>query len=720
MYRFLWAALQLDLVCQQVTDRDIKLALNDLPMGLNETYERCIKRIELLGPRRASRCRLFLHWIIGSRYSTLPELAVIIGVSEMTVGHWDEKCIVNCPQSLIDDCAGLCSLEHSDEVNLIHASVSDFLCSSDCLHNFQFHEVDFSLAALELQTKFSAMPISDEHHVCKNPMADPPNVVLMANPDWIWHYTSIALAPLVSPSEMHRLLIVFQRSSQQTLSALSRTPKDTVYEHQFCRFSSHLFGIVAYLDVWLVTTELFYGYLEFAQMLVDRGHAIDTANEGGFCPLHIVVASDSMNRVDVCSLLVSRGANVNAVGASGKTALRLVCDRQASKEDIALLQLFLKNGANPTLADHSGYTPLHAAVKNLNSGACSLLLSYGADSRATDVLGITPLHLCFSLGVGRLQDKYCYPVLKNLLRHGAYVSASDNFGRTPLHSVVDLCLVNKGWQMPLGVAALINNGANTGAKDCFGATALHLACDIRSRCYFSERSLKQFYWDSQTSYDTLETLHLLSNDRNAFKVVDDMGRTPLHVYSKNQVTEEPSYLSTYMFIFLSNPSALQARDNFGRCPDAQQPHRVRNAVWRFASLKAAYTASNAKPSPARWTFEVVDTQSRKRSRFMHEQGRTMRNTKPFAPTALCSTELGVRKIEIPKIKLRRRSQSIPPGFMFTPSTSQNTRYANVQKITVSSYSQHPWLVGMRAGWTVDMCSRKCKHTLTSNCNFSTT
>ena len=130
-------------------------------------------------------------------------------------------------------------------------------------------------------------------------------------------------------------------------------------------------------------------------------------------------------QVGVVSMLLSMGANPNAVGSEGRRALNVA----SLKGDAAVARLLLEHGANPNLRDKTGSTPLHDASLNGNKDVIELLLSHGAEINALDGESkSTALH--YAASYGRLE------AVKTLVAHGADVSLKTAKGQTPLELAV--------------------------------------------------------------------------------------------------------------------------------------------------------------------------------------------------------------------------------------------------------------------------------------------
>jgi hypothetical protein len=119
--RFRWVQCQLDQIRTMRTNKRILEALNNLPAGLFETYERILENI----PRDdVWFVKKTISWIIVSdRPLRLVEIVEAMAIDTQT-GHLDRDSTLNDEQDLLDICSSLVEYhEVSDTVNLSHYSV---------------------------------------------------------------------------------------------------------------------------------------------------------------------------------------------------------------------------------------------------------------------------------------------------------------------------------------------------------------------------------------------------------------------------------------------------------------------------------------------------------------------------------------------------------------------------------------------------------------------
>jgi ankyrin repeat protein len=97
----------------------------------------------------------------------------------------------------------------------------------------------------------------------------------------------------------------------------------------------------------------------------------------------------------------------------------------ASKENSSLLRIFLQAGADPSLTDIDGCTPLHYCAATGKAYWCEVLLKQDrVDIAQTDATGATPLHYACQYVQNR--------TAKLLIEHGSNVRARNKEGFTPL------------------------------------------------------------------------------------------------------------------------------------------------------------------------------------------------------------------------------------------------------------------------------------------------
>lgn len=169
-------------------------------------------------------------------------------------------------------------------------------------------------------------------------------------------------------------------------------------------------------------------------------------------------AADPGPRVPVSGMMNPYAEEIGAPrpDALGRTELWWAA-REGDAQQVAWL---LGHGADLTIADLDGYTPLHAAVMSRSESAVEALLAAGADPTSTTSHGAPPLLLAVRGGL--------HGIARQLLDRRAPVDEQDAFGCTPLHDAA----ARDDRSMAL---LLLAGGASATARDRQGTTPLHRA-----------------------------------------------------------------------------------------------------------------------------------------------------------------------------------------------------------------------------------------------------
>lgn len=221
-----------------------------------------------------------------------------------------------------------------------------------------------------------------------------------------------------------------------------------------------------------------------AAALLDNGADVNALvwREDGRTPLYVAILE---GHFDVITLLLDRGARIDACGENGWTVFHLAAGRGQE----SVVRLFLEHGADIEVFDERGWTPLCAAVRWEKPEIVTLLLKVGAEvnlegadewaqplslavernnealvrillDQGADVGAAAPL--CWAAGWGNLV------MLQTLLDRGADIKARADSAETPL------CVALQNQDVATA-EFLLRAGADVNVVGPFGWTPLQIA-----------------------------------------------------------------------------------------------------------------------------------------------------------------------------------------------------------------------------------------------------
>lgn len=197
-----------------------------------------------------------------------------------------------------------------------------------------------------------------------------------------------------------------------------------------------------------------YGHLTLVKALLALGGCVNTRDGYGRMALHFAAANGHKS---VCSLLLSEGAELDAVGGSERmTALHFA----ARNDEVTTCGFLIDRGADIEARTEDGRTPLHLACEKGLSKVARCLFNRGANVHA-QLNNATPLHLAAEEGH--------FEICVMCLKRGAQVDRLEDDGFTALHLAA-----TGGFEKVCRL--LLENGASLDLRtESDGWTALSLA-----------------------------------------------------------------------------------------------------------------------------------------------------------------------------------------------------------------------------------------------------
>ncbi len=181
--------------------------------------------------------------------------------------------------------------------------------------------------------------------------------------------------------------------------------------------------------------------LQILKALLEKGADTNVQSEKADPLLHVAV---ELNRPDIVTLLLAKGANINAVDKQGMTALqRFFCYKN---RNLQILEALLKKGADPNIQSEKKGPLLHYASHE----ATSLLIDYKAHVDALDKEGHSALYAAIQKNAVEAE---ALEKVKVLLQAGA----NPNLAKEGTHLPLELAIEKRFISV---ILRLLDEGAN--------------------------------------------------------------------------------------------------------------------------------------------------------------------------------------------------------------------------------------------------------------------
>jgi ankyrin repeat protein len=237
----------------------------------------------------------------------------------------------------------------------------------------------------------------------------------------------------------------------------------------------------------MVKTAVEQGSVEIVKMLLDHGWSIDNFVVSKSCQTALFFALQ-LQIIDMVRFLVNQGANVSLANKKGESPLLFSCF-DGNLSDVKFL---IESGANLEAKSNLGHTPLHkAAMGGHNEIVQFLIEQQGVEKETIDCQNKRPLDLAFSynqlpvakylISVGcrmksrdkkrtffKAMGKGHLPMVKFFYKKAYNLNRRVSHTKTGLHRMAELDNLE-------GVLYLIYKGANINYCSFTGNTPLHSA-----------------------------------------------------------------------------------------------------------------------------------------------------------------------------------------------------------------------------------------------------
>ena len=431
--RILWVNLQIESIWEDCfCDSEIQAALADLPKDLNETYRRCVERINTRRNKFASQ---ILCWVCAAVNPFTIEQLCEAWAIYVNHGRLD-RCLMPSKQDILRSCSNLITRDSQDHVLLAHHSVLQFLVTRPEDHRIFRDSFSIARAKLELGELCITHLTSEDYslavqHFNKGPTLhiEPTAAAILTNaiPSFLrfampkLRPTQITL-PLTPKSAQSpaQLSSFFHFARDQWASLTSHLSPNSGYWDSFRTFAlqqnlnwrmhpwvplgqsagSHYSGLLGWaianrhrplIDI-LVHTD--------ALKMPDDIFNLPLYHHNNLLPLHLAARIDD---VDILSSLLPK-CDPEKKDLNGWTAIHNVADVGSELSLVRLLDSKVKKRAK----DNQGRTALHIAAGKGHSKVVANLLWNGlkADMNSRSKLDETPIEMAIRNGHGETVHEF--------------------------------------------------------------------------------------------------------------------------------------------------------------------------------------------------------------------------------------------------------------------------------------------------------------------------
>ena len=393
---------------------NVRLILEELPETLDETYERILR--EIRRPNQGHAHRLLQCLVAAVRPLRVEELAEILafdfnaeGIPKLNPGwRWD-----NQEEAVMSACSSLAMIVKDGDSRIVqfsHFSVKEYLTAdrlAEPIRDVSRYHIRLEVAHTILARACLGVLLRLDDQVDRDNIKNFP-LARYAAQYWAAH-ARVEDVPSRIRDGMESL---FDADKPHFATWLWIYDEDQFGDSMSTMRPEKPEAVPLYYAARL-------GFRDLAEHLIAE-HS-EHVNASGGCEVTPMHAAAKAGHIDILTLLLGHGADMDGRGPYNRTPLHLA----SLYGKVEAGQCLLDHGADINSRDDGDWTPLYLAVRRGKVELVRMLLERGArtDGLHDKLFHGTVLHR--GVREGNTQ------VLRLLLEHGADVNARDKRGRTP-------------------------------------------------------------------------------------------------------------------------------------------------------------------------------------------------------------------------------------------------------------------------------------------------
>jgi hypothetical protein len=402
---------QLELL-RQCFPPSVRRILEELPVSLDETYERILR--EIRKPNQGHAHRLLQCLVVAVRPLRVEELAEVLafdfntgGMPKLNPGwRWEDQ-----EEAVMSACSSLVTIVKDGDSRVVqfsHFSVKEFLTAdrlAEPIRDVTRYHIRLEAAHTILAQACLGVLLRLDDRVDHDSIKSFP-LALYAAEYWPTHARvenvssriKEAMKCLFDADKSHfaTWLWIYNEDGGGRSMATARPEKPEAVplyyaarlgfrdlaEHLIAKHPEHV-NASGGIEVTPMHAAASAGHANILSLLTEHGADVNGRGIYGDTPLH---RASENGKLEAGQLLLDRGADIDARGISDITALMCA----AVKGHVEFVRMLLERGALIDVRERDGWTALHYAANNGRIQVARLLLEHGADVSALNKEGETP------------------------------------------------------------------------------------------------------------------------------------------------------------------------------------------------------------------------------------------------------------------------------------------------------------------------------------------